>query len=259
MKFDADWLSEHRLADGTLVQVRAIRASDADELRRGYERLSPRSRYLRFLSPAPQLTDEVVRYLTEVDGVDHFALVALRVSHDLKTEDGLGVARFFRLPETPEVAEVAVTVVDEMQGKGLGRLLTRLVADAARERGIRAFRAEVAVENDAMCGCCAPRAPPWQEEPYAHLRRPWAAGGRREHDTPLSRLLPSRDLRRRPVRSGSGWRASEPPREPGRPRRPTPIPREDRAIWRVGRPAVGSTIERRGGDLPRPRGSLATR
>jgi RimJ/RimL family protein N-acetyltransferase len=192
MRIDADWVSEHRLADGTVVQVRPIRPSDADELRRSYERLSPRSRYLRFLSPAPQLTDEVVRYLTEVDGVDHFALVALRVSHDLKTETGLGVARFFRLPDTPEVAEVAVTVVDEMQGKGLGRLLTRLVAEAARERGIRAFRAEVAVENDAMRGLLAAAGATVVKQEAGTLIFDVPVGspeGAAAHDTPLSRLL----------------------------------------------------------------------
>jgi ribosomal protein S18 acetylase RimI-like enzyme len=192
VKIDADWVAEHRLTDGTPVQVRAIRASDAAELRRGYDRLSPRSRYLRFLAAAPQLTDEVVRYLTEVDGVDHVALVALRVSHDLKTEIGLGVARFFRLPETPEVAEVAVTVVDEMQGKGLGRLLTRLVAEAARERGIRAFRAEVAVENDAMRGLLAAAGATVVKEEAGTLIFDVPVGspeGAAAQDTPLARLL----------------------------------------------------------------------
>ena len=192
MKIDTDWVSEHRLADGTAVQVRPIRASDADELRRAYDRLSPRSRYLRFLSPAPQLTDEVIRYLTEVDGVDHFALVALRVSHDLKTEIGLGVARFFRLPETPEVAEVAVTVSDEVQGKGLGRLLTQLLAEAAQERGIRAFRAEVAVENDAMRGLLAATGATVVKEEAGTLifDVPVASPeGAAAHDSPLARLL----------------------------------------------------------------------
>ena len=192
MKIDADWVSEHRLADGTPVQVRAIRAEDAVELRRGYERLSPRSRYLRFLSVTPQLSDELVRYLTDVDGVDHFALVALRVSHDLKTEVGLGVARFLRLAETPEVAEVAVTVADEMQGKGLGRLLTRLLAEAAEERGVRTFRAEVAVENDAMRGLLAAAGATVVREEQGTLIFDVPVGspeGAAPQDNPLARLL----------------------------------------------------------------------
>jgi ribosomal protein S18 acetylase RimI-like enzyme len=191
-KIDADWVSEHRLSDGTVVQVRAIRPDDAEELRRGYERLSPRSRYLRFLSATPHLTDDVVRYLTEVDGVDHMALVALRVSHDLKSEIGLGVARFVRLPETPEVAEVAVTVADEMQGKGLGRLLTRLLAEAAEERGVRAFRAEVAVENDAMRGLLAAAGATVVQEEAGTLIFDVpvrTVDGEAAHDSPLARLL----------------------------------------------------------------------
>lgn len=192
MKIDSDWVSEHHLSDGTAVHVRAIRPTDADELRRGHERLSPRSRYLRFLSTTPHLSDELLRYLTDVDGVDHVALVALRVSHDLKTEVGIGVARFLRLADDPEVAEVAVTVADEMQGKGLGKLLTRLLAEAAEERGVRTFRAEVAVENDAMRGLLAAAGATVvrQEEGTLIFDVPVGSPeGGAPHDPPLARLL----------------------------------------------------------------------
>ncbi|HVY49121.1 MAG TPA: GNAT family protein [Minicystis sp.] len=134
------------LAGGQRVEIRAIRPADKDELRRAFERLSPESRLSRFLSPKSRLDDEQLRFLTEVDGKDHVAIVAVTDSPDLKSEYGLGVARFIRMPPG-DVAEGAVTVVDAMQNRGLGTLLLRVLAGLAHDRGIRAFRAEVLADN----------------------------------------------------------------------------------------------------------------
>jgi len=142
--------TEHVLADGTVVLIRPIRPEDAALIREGFERLSPESRYRRFFGAIPHLTDEVLEYLTNVDGVTHVAFVASQVTLDLKTERGLGVARFVRLADDPEVAEAAVTVVDDMQRKGIGRILLSTLADAARERGIKRFRGEVLATNEPM-------------------------------------------------------------------------------------------------------------
>ena len=142
---------EHALADGTQVTLRFIQPDDADGLRRSFARLSPRSRYQRFLAGMPELTDDMVTYLTHVDGHDHVAVVATTDSLDLKTELGIGVARFVRLAGEPDVAEAAVTVVDDVQGKGVGRLLLTALTTLAVHRGVRAFRGEVLVENTRMC------------------------------------------------------------------------------------------------------------
>ena len=152
MKIDADFAAEHVLADGTRITVRHIRSNDADELRRAYARLSPESRYRRFLASMPALSEDMVRYLTDVDGKDHVALVATCESHDLKSEVGLGVARFIRLRDEPDVAEAAVTVVDDMQRKGIGRILTQTLGEAALERGVKRFRGEVLADNAPMRG-----------------------------------------------------------------------------------------------------------
>jgi RimJ/RimL family protein N-acetyltransferase len=145
-----DFREEHALADGTRVVLRHVRPADGAELRRAFERLTPESRYRRFFGGLTQLTDATLRYLTEVDGQDHVAIVALGESPDLKSEVGLGVARFVRLRDEPTVAEAAVTVVDDAQRKGLGRLLATTLADAARERGIHRFRADVLADNEPM-------------------------------------------------------------------------------------------------------------
>lgn len=150
MRTGADFREEHALDDGTRVTLRHIRPADGPELRRSFHRLSPESLYRRFFGGVSELTDATVRYLTEVDGQDHVAIVATRESPDLKTEEGLGVARFVRLVEEPTVAEASVTVVDDMQRKGVGRLLATALAEAARERGVRIFRADVLADNGPM-------------------------------------------------------------------------------------------------------------
>ena len=150
MRTGHDLYEEHVLDDGTPVILRHIHPSDAAELRRGFLALSPESRYRRFFHEVGDLPDSALRYLTEVDGVDHVAIVAFGYAPDLKTEVGYGLGRFVRVKDEPEVAEAAVTVADPMQRKGLGRLLALTLAEAARERGIRRFRAEVLASNFAM-------------------------------------------------------------------------------------------------------------
>ncbi len=140
---------EHALRDGTHVRLRHIRPEDADELRRGLERLSPESRYRRFLGGVGQLSDELIRYLTNVDGQDHVAIVAGRPRAD-GTEEGVGVARFVRVHDEPSVAEPAITVLDGEQHKGIGHMLAVTLGRAARERGISHFRGEILANNDTV-------------------------------------------------------------------------------------------------------------
>jgi RimJ/RimL family protein N-acetyltransferase len=135
------------LRDGTPVLVRPIRPDDRDQLAAGFRRLSPESRYRRFLTLADALSDEELRYLTEIDYRDHFAWVAVRED---RPEEGLGVARWVRLRDEPGVAEPAITVIDDYQGRGLGTLLLGLLAAAARAGGIERFRAYVLEENEPM-------------------------------------------------------------------------------------------------------------
>src|SRR5215510_13319274 len=108
--------------------------------------MSPQSRYLRFFTPKACLTEDELRYLTEIDQERHFALGASTVDE----RDGLGVARFIRLDGEPGVAEAAIAVVDEMHGQGLGSLLFMRLVAAARERGVERVRCEVLGSNLAM-------------------------------------------------------------------------------------------------------------
>ncbi|MEX2622454.1 MAG: GNAT family N-acetyltransferase [Acidimicrobiia bacterium] len=140
--------SELVLGDGTRVLIRPIRADDKQLLQEGIRHLSPESRYLRFLHYLERLTPAELRYLTEIDYRDHFAWVA--ISLDKPDHLGLGVARYIRDGNQPKQAEAAVAVIDDYQGRGLGRLLLTKLADSARENGIDAFIAYLAPESPVV-------------------------------------------------------------------------------------------------------------
>lgn len=133
-----------KLRDGSRARLRPIAAGDKEILAAAVERMSDESRYRRFFSVVNMLSPEQLAYLTEVDHVDHEAIVAIEPS----TGSALGVARFVRRRSEPETAEVAFAVIDEWQGRGLGRaLLTELTA-RARQEGVTSFYALVQYENE---------------------------------------------------------------------------------------------------------------
>jgi RimJ/RimL family protein N-acetyltransferase len=133
------------LRDGSTLRVRPIEARDKEALQRGIEELSPDSRYKRFLSAAPRLSKSQLRYLTEVDHHDHEALVAM-------TDEGSpkGVARYVRLADEPEAAEVAVAVNDDWHRRGVATGLLKLLTQRAQEEGIARFTATALAENHAI-------------------------------------------------------------------------------------------------------------
>jgi GNAT superfamily N-acetyltransferase len=134
------------LRDGSRVRIRQGHHTDRELLLRGFERLSPESRYRRFLAPMTELSQLTVRYLTEIDHHDHEAMIAL----DEQTGEGIGVARYVRDPDHPDVAEVAVTVIDDWQGRGLGTLLLEVISARARDEGITRFTALMLATNKEM-------------------------------------------------------------------------------------------------------------
>lgn len=131
-----------RLPNGTPVLIRPIRAEDKRLLEDGLRCLSETSIQRRFLSPKKRFSSSELRYLSEVDGWNHVALVA-----ESSTGRLLAVARYVRHPEHAEMAEVAIAVCDDFQRLGLGSLLTEELAQRARMRGVRRFTATMASDN----------------------------------------------------------------------------------------------------------------
>ena len=133
--------SRRELRDGSVIELREVRPTDKDALASGFARLSPESRYRRFFSSLDRLSAADLAYLTEVDHHDHEAVIAF-------DPDGgtVGVARYVRGAE-PDTAEVAVAVVDDWQGKGVGTALLERLTERAAENGIEQFVALVLHEN----------------------------------------------------------------------------------------------------------------
>ena len=137
--------AEIHTRDGATLAVRPIEPGDKPALVNAFAHLSEESRYRRFLSPIKQLARPTLDYLTELDHHDHEALVALTPEGEV-----VGVARYIRLEDRPQVAEVAVTVVDEWQRRGVGYSLLQLLIGRAEANGISDFIGICLVYNAEM-------------------------------------------------------------------------------------------------------------
>jgi RimJ/RimL family protein N-acetyltransferase len=158
------WLVEKRkLKSGAVVAIRPIEPDDGERLAAAFARLSPDSRYRRFLSVKSRLSATETHYLIDaVDGRDHVALVATPARDP---ERILAVARFVRLPDDPDTAEFAIVVGDELQGQGLGTVLLQRLADEAVALGVRRFSALMLSDNVAahrLVERLARRIPQWR-------------------------------------------------------------------------------------------------
>lgn len=134
---------EIELKSGTTAEVRPILPGDAPLIVEGLSGLSESSRFARFGVGIHNLTNQELKYLTEVDHRTHVAWGA--------TIGGkaAGVGRYFVLPEEG-CAEVALTVVDKFQRQGLGRALFDVLTAVARHDGVPSFCFEVASSNEPV-------------------------------------------------------------------------------------------------------------
>lgn len=136
------------LRDGTPVFVRPLEPGDRMALLGIFDRLSAESRHQRFLAGVGELSERQLGRLTDVDHDGREAWVAF--DPGAPGSPAIGVARYARLRGRPDVAEVAVTVVDRYQGRGLGTLLLALVCGSAVAHRITTFRAWVFDSNRVM-------------------------------------------------------------------------------------------------------------
>jgi nucleotide-binding universal stress UspA family protein/GNAT superfamily N-acetyltransferase len=125
------------------VRLRPITPDDKPLIADAFRRLGDESRYRRFFTYVEELSPAALAHLTEIDHVDHEAIIAVGASEG----EALGVARYIRLRDDPQAAEVAVAVVDDWQARGLGRALLGELTKRARQEGVRRFVATVQYEN----------------------------------------------------------------------------------------------------------------
>jgi RimJ/RimL family protein N-acetyltransferase len=145
-RYPTELEAQFTLSDHRRVRIRALHAHEADPIRALYARLSPRTRYLRFLSPMPALPDSVVRHLASVDHQRRLAIVA---EDDGAGRDGvIALASFGAIDDA--TAEVSVVVRDDWQGQGVGTALVAALLNAAEARGFRRFVANIVSENSII-------------------------------------------------------------------------------------------------------------
>ena len=142
----AMYQAQETLHDGATISIRAIRPDDKDRLREHGRRLSRESVYHRFMAYKRELTGEDLLRFTELDFDQQVAIAATLI------EDGqeriIGVGRYVRTSD--ERAEVAFSVVDSHQGRGIGSILLAHLSRIARYRGITEFEADVMGDNTHM-------------------------------------------------------------------------------------------------------------
>jgi len=131
------------VADGTRLLLRPIGSDDRDQLAALFARLSPESRYRRFLSPKPEVTPNEIERLADVDHTNHEAIGAV----DPRDGSIVGVGSYARDPDRPITADLAVEVADELQNKGIGTTLARCVVHRARANGFALLTATTLWEN----------------------------------------------------------------------------------------------------------------
>ncbi|HEX6578004.1 MAG TPA: GNAT family N-acetyltransferase [Jiangellaceae bacterium] len=140
--YPAHWEADVLLSDGATAHLRPIRPDDAERMVEFYGRVSDESKYFRFFAPYPTLSPADVRNFTQVDHADRVALIVLI------GDEMIAVGRYERIDAGQ--AEVAFLVEDEHQGRGVGSVLLEHLAQAARERGIGRFVAEILPHNHKM-------------------------------------------------------------------------------------------------------------
>ena len=140
--YPVEWEADVLLTDGRTAHLRPVRPDDADDLVRFYDRVSAESKYLRFFAPYPRLSRADVQRFTRVDYDNRVALV-IRLADEM-----IAIGRYDKVAR--DQAEVAFLVEDAHQGRGIAQLLLEHLAEAARERGITRFLAEVLPQNRRM-------------------------------------------------------------------------------------------------------------
>jgi GNAT superfamily N-acetyltransferase len=152
------------LRNGATVLVRPIRAGDAPAVQAFFRGLSAYTRYLRFFITLPELTPALLAHIVDVDYRRRMTLAAFARADDDRRL--IGIAQYVVAAEAqPFQADAALVLDDRWQGRGLGRLLLLLLADAAGDTGVVEFGADVLAENRAMLSLA--RASGFAVEPHA--------------------------------------------------------------------------------------------
>lgn len=139
--------SHYPTIDGQVVTIRPIRITDDEKVAEFVRKLSPESRYFRFLGGVKELSPQQLNKLCEVDG--HYSMAFIATVKENGKETEIGVGRY-AANSAADTREMAVTVADEWQKKGLGKQLVEQLIDFAKGHGIKQLYSLDMANNTAM-------------------------------------------------------------------------------------------------------------
>jgi RimJ/RimL family protein N-acetyltransferase len=157
--FDEHYHEEITLPDGGVMRLRLVRPEDRDGIVESFQRLSTESRVQRWFYPKMRLSEEELDALVSPTDDQHGAISAIELAPDGSEKSGIGMARFVRSKDHPDTAEIAITIVDDWQGLGIGRILLHRLLAMVSERGIPHVDGRLQVENRAMRHLLEPYVP----------------------------------------------------------------------------------------------------
>lgn len=134
------------LKNNEVVLLRQIAPHDREMIREGFDRLSPSTIRKRFMGLRRGFSEEELKFLTEIDGVDHFAIGVAT----LENAQGLAVGRYVRDDAFSTCAEVALVIVDSHQGLGLGQKLLHDLIERASLSGLQELYGNTGPDNESM-------------------------------------------------------------------------------------------------------------
>lgn len=139
---------KYQIKDDLIIFIRPLMKEDRKAFINAFSKLSDKTKQLRFLTSTDALSEKEFDYLVNVDHENHVAYCAF---HNQKGEDvGVGVARYIKSIKKPNTAEIAVTIVDEFQGIGIGKLLIQNIVEHAKKHGIEKLVANAYYFNNTI-------------------------------------------------------------------------------------------------------------
>ncbi|MBN9043186.1 MAG: GNAT family N-acetyltransferase [Rhizobiales bacterium 62-47] len=142
----ANYSAHEVLKNGCSIEIRALQPEDEPDMLTAVGKTSPQSLRRRFFAPKNSFSQKERSFFMKIDFSNHIALVAL---HEEGSEH-LIVCGGRYIVTSPGTAELALIVIDQWQGRGIGSLLLRHLIGIAQNRGVTKLIAEVLPENAAM-------------------------------------------------------------------------------------------------------------
>lgn len=153
MRMDFDWRNIYQFRLGS------VRPHNKKQISEGLRDMSPESIRYRFLGSKRDFSEQELQYLTTLDGWNHYAI---GVEERTELKRGVAIIRMVRSSELETEAEIAITIIDEYQKKGLGLFLMNLMMLAAYERKIEKLSFTFLPQNEAISKLIARIGPPIQ-------------------------------------------------------------------------------------------------